>query len=215
MESYIEEKKKLYTAIIEFLENSDENNDELYMQKFNIFENIIQGQQIEENKEEIKEFLQIFKSISANHHRNPNFIKKINNILKFNKVQIKQTLSNNEIFYIFQDNKILLLLLLENDIITISEQIYVEIMSKLESNGNRFCYFFYPEIENFIGKEKMEYIKKELLIKYPNAFENFDKKRKEGENDSHICSLIRNDSIEEFISYMNRNNYSISSQIKS
>lgn len=42
---------------------------------------------------------------------------------------------------------------------------------------------------------------------------NFDKKRRIGENDSYICSLNRQDSVEEFIGYLNQKNYSLSSTI--
>lgn len=52
------------------------------------------------------------------------------------------------IYQNFKNNKILLLFLLQNQIIT--TMIYDEITTKIESNGNRFCHFFYPELENFI-----------------------------------------------------------------
>ena len=42
-----------------------------------------------------------------------------------------------------------------------------------------------------------------------NIFSNFDEKRRIGENDSYVCELIRNDSIEEFVSYVNQNNISV------
>lgn len=86
-------------------------------------------------------------------------------------------------------------------------------MSKIESNGNRYCYFFYPELENFVGEEEMKEVKKELLQKDQNIFENYDEKRKEGENDSYICSLMRQDLVEEFDSYVNKHSYSLSSEI--
>lgn len=43
---------------------------------------------------------------------------------------------------------------------------------------------------------------------------SFEKKCRIGENDSYICTLIRKDSVEEFISYINRINLSHSSKIK-
>lgn len=83
----------------------------------------------------------------------------------------------------------------------------------IDPNGNHYCHFFYPELDKFKGEEKMKNIKNELLSLNPTAFEHFEEKRQEGENDSHICSLIRNDSVEEFIAYINSNSISLSSKI--
>ena len=47
----------------------------------------------------------------------------------------------------------------------------------------------------------MKFFKSELLEEDPNSFTNYEEKRQEGENDSYICSLIREDSVEEFIAY--------------
>ena len=44
---------------------------------------------------------------------------------------------------------------------------------------------------------------------------NFDNNRKLGEDNSYICQLIRYDSIDEFISFTNQNNLSLSSKIQS
>ena len=87
-------------------------------------------------------------------------------------------------------------------------------MNTIEPNGFRLCHFFIPEIEKFIGEEKMKEMKDELLSKDPNFFKDYDIKRKEGENDSYICSLMRTDSVEEFISYVNRMSFSLSNEIK-
>ena len=44
--------------------------------------------------------------------------------------------------------------------------------------------------------------------------EEFDKKCRIGENDSKICELIRNDSINEFIEYVKKGNVSLTMRIK-
>ena len=59
----------------------------------------------------------------------------------------------------------------------------------------------------------MKSIKEDILSNNVTAFENYEEKRHEGENESHICSLIRNDSVEEFITYINRHNISVSSEL--
>lgn len=55
-----------------------------------------------------------------------------------------------------------------------------------------------------------------LKSKYDECIE--DSKREEkfliGENDSYICELIRNDSVQEFIKYVNQSNISLFSEIK-
>ena len=86
--------------------------------------------------------------------------------------------------------------------------------NKIDLNGNHYYHFFYHELEEFKSEEEMKSIKEENLTINANAFENYEEKRQDGENHSHICSLIRNDSVEEFIAYINRNNISISSEIK-
>lgn len=53
-----------------------------------------------------------------------------------------------------------------------------------------------------------------LIIIDEDIFNNFDKKRQEGENDSYICSLIRGDSFIEFISYVNFQKISLSGKIE-
>lgn len=59
----------------------------------------------------------------------------------------------------------------------------------------------------------MKDVKEELLMTNPNIFDDYESNRQEGENDSYICWLIRQDSIVEFVQYVNRMNYPLSSQI--
>ena len=214
MESYIVDKKKLYAAILEFLANSDENFDDTTNEKcFERLSAILNEQDKNGYCEDMKEFLRIIQNISFYHHRDTTFITRTKQLLLHYKDQIKQTLSNDEIFYIFEDNKLLVHFLLSNDVIRMTDKICEVMMNKYEPNGNRYCHFFYPELEQFLGEEKMKTVKNELLNKSSNIFDNYDMKREEGENDSHICSMIRNDSVEEFISYVTRSNYPLSSQI--
>lgn len=73
-----------------------------------------------------------------------------------------------------------------------------------------YCEYFSPEIKTFIDNQEnsdelhfpIELIQK-ISITVPT---DFNDKRKNGENDSYICNLIRNDSIDDFIVYINRNN---------
>ncbi|KAK8881362.1 hypothetical protein M9Y10_004098 [Tritrichomonas musculus] len=210
MEIYIEYKKKLYNTILEFLEESAEVSQPSFSQFCENMKNFC----FKGNREEMRQFLLTIKRISDHHRRDVNFIQRIEKILQHYKEQIKQTLSNEEIFHIFESNKLIVLFLFKNDIITISEDIYEQIVSKIETNGNRYCHFFYPELKAYKGEEEMKSIKEELLAHDPTIFDEFERKRQEGQNDSYICSQIRKDSVEEFISYINRHNISVSSEIK-
>ena len=78
-------------------------------------------------------------------------------------------------------------------------------------NIETYCEFFYPEIKNFINEKQKEEILKNLD---ENILNDFDLKRKEGENDKYICKLIRNDSVEEFIALYNKLNYSTDKMIE-
>ena len=77
MESYIEDKKNLYTSIHEFLEESDENSEKLPQELINI----IRNQQIEDDREEMHQFLEIIKSIGEHHHRDQHFNERMNQLL--------------------------------------------------------------------------------------------------------------------------------------
>ena len=84
---------------------------------------------------------------------------------------------------------------------------------KVENNYKRYFHFFIPELEKFVGEEKMKFVKNKLFKDDPNFFVNYEEKREECENDSYICLLIRKDSVEEFIKYLNRYNISPLSHI--
>ena len=164
MEGYITDKKKLYTAILEYLESSDDNSDdEPKKQFFEILTQIINQQFKNGDYEWMQEFLKIVKSINDNHRRYPNFVQNTQDLLQHYKEEIKQTMSNDSIFHLFEDNKLLVYFLLKNNIITMTSTISSYMMKKYEINGNRYCHFFYPELDHFLGEEKMEDVKKELL----------------------------------------------------
>ena len=168
--SYILKSKKIYTLFIDFIEE-EENTTNIY-----ILIDYFRNQKIEQNKYELKEFLVLISKISKNHHRNSNFIYKIQQIILLFVNDIKQTFSNNEIIKIFKNNKIILYFLLKNQIVIFDESNF-KMISKHEK-------YFQKTIEK-------------------NDEENLSI----GENDSYISKLIREDSIEEFIIYVNKTNF--------
>lgn len=208
IENYINAKKKFYKRFMKFIDNQNANDRlEDNVKLIQMLEN----QQIAKKREELQLLLCLISKISKNHHRSPNFINKILQILLFFKTEIEQTFSNSEIFHFFKGDKLLLLYLIENEFITIDESIVRMIYKRKQ---HKFCHFFFPEIKRFISDEKRELFERELLNHDPNIFDDFEKNRKIGENDSFICHLIRNDSIEHFVTFVNQTNFSLSSTIK-
>ena len=114
MESYIEDKKNLCMLIHKLIEESDEyNSNEVCNECFQQLINFNKSQQIEEDVEEMRQFLEIIKNIGENHHRNQHLNEVMNQIILHNKDQIKQNLTDMEIFHIFENNKKIVLFLLK------------------------------------------------------------------------------------------------------
>ena len=194
--NYIKAKNKIYNLLLEFLESDDDDDFDFTA----VLTNNIDV--------ELKYFLSLLSKITKNHHRTPIFNKKINQILNYLSNYITKYLSNSEIFDIFKSNKQILYILFQNHILVSDEYVSQSILS-----NHILSHFFYPEIQKFINKEDKEKLKNDLQLQNDDAISSFEIKRQIGENDSYICQLIRNDSIEEFVSYKNRTNMNISSII--
>ena len=207
IQQYVAKIKDLYAMLHSFLE--DTNDEEL---KFEELINLIYQQEYCSHKEEFEYFLIILSRISDNHHRNIDFIKKIKQILNCFSAKINHIFSNYEIYNIFKNNKIILLYLFDSKIIQIDKEISDNIIYRTESKCNYFRHFFYPEIKQFNDLFMLD-IKMAKSVMINPIFSNFDAYRHEGENHSFICSLIRKDSINEFIIFVNKFNYPLSSQI--
>ena len=181
VQQYLNAWKVLYNHLFDFIDDQEDSQ--------NNYQNLISDikyQNIAENKNEFRQFLQLIVLISNNHHRSPNFFNKIDQILSSLSPKIAQTFSNSEIFDIFNENKRVLLFLIKNDIFTFDEN-----LKKKIKNQNYLSYFDESD-EN-----------------------HAEVKKKKGENDSYLCQLIREDSIEEFIAYVNKTNCPLTSTIKS
>ena len=62
--------------------------------------------------------------------------------------------------------------------------------------------------------EKVNRIEKRILRKFNENVESFELNCQKGQTNSPLCTLIRQDSIQEFVSYVNRTNLSLTSTIK-
>ena len=91
---------------------------------------------------------------------------------------------------------------------------------------SKYHKFFYPEIEPFIKEELNEKndVKKCIQKRFDRIFleletnkmpDDFEMRRKIGENENEVCEIIRKDLIEKFIIYINKNDISLTTMIKS
>lgn len=205
IEEYFNQKKEFYNNILKYIEDGSDSNDTNYQ---NLIQNI-DNHGFSENKGELKEILRILSIISKNHHRYTGFFSKIEKILIYLKDKIKQNFSDIEIFNFFENNKLIILILLQNNIITIDKTLCDKILLK-NDNDKFFSHFFYPEINDNESKQR---IIDEISQMDPNIFDNFEQKRKLGENDSIICTIIRKDSVDEFVEFIKKSNFSLSNKI--
>ena len=194
--------KEIYDYFLIYIDDSDAVSEEDYI---NLIQ-IIDKSGIQQKKEVFNHFIGTMITVSNHHHRQLGFFDKIERILIKYQDFIKQNNTNNEIYELFESNKRLLYFLIKEKILILDEEIIQLIKSKPELNGTRFSDFFLNDID-------IDYHDNEILEYYSNHLDEYEEKRRIGENDSYICSLIRQDSIEEFVSYVNRTNFSLSSTI--
>ncbi|KAK8865550.1 hypothetical protein M9Y10_011106 [Tritrichomonas musculus] len=176
--------KAIQNAVLEFIDNENERS-------FDDIVSLLDYQKTHKDAHELKSILYLISKISENHHRVPSFFEKIQKILDYLKPDIKQSFSNSEIYNIFKGNNRILLLLIDEEIFTMDESIFKLITEKD---------YFYPEIH-----------KNDKNIELPD---NFEEKRRIGENDSNICEIIRNDQIDDFIINFHKNVFSLTMNIE-
>ena len=188
---YLEKMKTIQNAILEYLDDEREQIlDELSL--------LLKDQKNRQDIHELKTILYLISKIFQNYHRGPLFFDKIKTILNILKTEINQKFSNIEIFNIFKSNKRMLLLLIDEGILTVDNVI----SDKLYFFGD----YFYPEIQKF----NQTISNGEQTDVLPDDFEE---KRRIGENDQYLCELIRNDNIEDFVINYTKNLFSLTDQI--
>ncbi|KAK8837372.1 hypothetical protein M9Y10_036805 [Tritrichomonas musculus] len=191
---YIEQKKKLQSLLLNFVENKEEASED-----YNLLIEEIRKQLNMEDGNDLREFLHLISNVTYYHHRQQGFIEKIEQIINYFKNDIRQILSNSRIYDIFKDNKMMLLILFRNNLLSVNQDFIYRIRNNDEEN-----LFFYPEIKMFgKGEYWIARIEKKLLEYDPNIFLNFEKNRQKGENENFIAELIRKDLIKEFVEYYN------------
>lgn len=151
--------------------------------------------------------IQFLSAIPDNHHRFPNFFTKYEQIILFFKYEIKQKLSNFEIFQLFQKNKKVLLFLIQKQILILSETI-VNYLTQEKFTKLFYLLHLWPDvISNLDAHSNSVCANYEKVLTQKMYSENLNEKRLEGENELYICELIRNDSIDDFILYASKNQF--------
>ena len=193
VEDFIFHNKVLQEKILGFIEDKGEDD-------LKSITNTILDHNISKNSQKLFEIIHLVLKIMKNHQRSNNFFSKFERIFFEIKDGIKRNFSNTEIFIIFQNNKRILLFLFQNQVISVDKSICSLMKNSKFSKTMMYYYYFFPEIKSFLCKTEKNKIEKELFDLDQNIFQNFEEKRQLGENESYICTLIRNDSVEEFIS---------------
>ena len=207
IKKHADAKKDLHQSLQEFLDESNGEDEE------KSFKKLIKVANVEDSREKLEDLLHLLNSIACNQHRTDSFFTKIEKIVLHYSDKLKKTFSNRDLSLIFKESKNMLLMLLKNKIMSVDNDFFNEIVgtSVLKS-------FFYPELKSFIDENEKYKENADLIqICFGNGIDlnsDFERKRNEGENDSYICYLIRKDLVEEFVSFTNRSNMDLKSEIK-
>ena len=196
IQKYLDQMKEVQKQILDFIENGDNlEEDQKNLIKF------FDDKKIRQDKHELKATLRLIAQISNDHHRSPNLLAKIQQVILIFKKDIQHLFSNRQIFHIFRNSKRILLFLMEEKLINPDKSISSNIVN---SKYPKACYsqYFYPEFRSFLDSSLA-----------PSDPQSFDKLRKIGENDDPICKIIRDDKVKEFSSYVQKNTISLSSTI--
>ena len=192
---YFREMTKIQYQILEFI------NDEDCIDIQNFFKLVV-NKKIYTTKQNLISVLYLISNISDNCCHTPIIIHKIEQFLLFLKKDILNFFSNEEIFTIFKRNKKILLFLFNNKFI-FPDEYSSYVIKKTKYFKLNYPHFFYNEFRSFFDEKLRADIESSL-----ENICNYEEKRLIGENDHYICELIRNDSINEFISFINSNNIS-------
>ena len=195
---YIDQMKAIQSLLLNFFDEEPTPTSEETISKFIFFDQIT----TEGKKDRLIDILQLISQITNEHHRTSNFYGKIEKVLSLFTNEIKQTLSKSQIINFFSSNKLILHYLIRQQILVIDE----EVSAILMENGDYFIY----DLADFYQNESVRQIKAS-----GEKYKVYERKQEIGENDHLLCKFIRDDSIDDFIVYINKNNISLSSQINS
>lgn len=205
----IEKNKNVQEKILDFIENQEFNDN-----SFQILISYFEQQGISQNKKEFGEILRIISNISANHYRTKDFFVKFEKILSHYRNEILNYFDSNELFEIFKISKRILLFLYENEFIVPNESMFNYLSQNCAYGFEEQMLYFLPEFEEYTGNCTNYGIERAIAEFKKNNQKIIKDDRKSGENnDQYMYQLIRNDSIKEFVAYINETNHSLSETV--
>ena len=122
-QQFLDDMKKVQVNLLDFIDN--ESNDEDLFQKL---KKLFDDQKISEDQHKLEPVLHLLTVIANDHHRGPNFFDKIEQIIKLFKDDIKKYFTNWQIFTIFKSSKRILLILIEEGMLTLDSRVVKEIV---------------------------------------------------------------------------------------
>lgn len=181
-QQHILKMRKIQNALIRYIE-SDYHEDELFTKLIKLLKEL----EIPKNHMEFSEFLHLLSNISSHHPRGTGFFDKIFKILQQLKKDIKSNFSDSLIYNIFKENKRIVLFFIEEKIVDVAN-----IFNSIDDSV-----YFFPEIKPFLNQKDIDFYSSKIP-------EDLVEKRKNGENEMQICKMIREDMIDDFISYVTK-----------
>lgn len=179
---------------------------------FSQLESYLQEQKTVESRPSFTSFMCLISEISNNIFRSSSFLEKTLKIVRKCKSYFGQYYEALDCFNIFKNNKLLLLLLFQEQILTPNDQMNLIIQS-FPYKERYYPEYFYLEFQHLNNEETNQKILKNISISTKSLPPDFQKKRLVGENDHSLCSYIRNDDLEQFIDFINANNYKLNTEI--
>lgn len=190
LKTFLDKMRKIENNLLDAINDEGNKFNDNY---FNKKENFIANPNYQKD---FRSFISLIGNISNNHHRSPTFIDRIEKILLLFKDDLVNKLSSKEICETFVHNKVIFLFLIKNDIFKMDDS-NIKLIKKYIKDTK----YFEPEIT------KKKYDPESLSNEYLDN-------REKGENESQLCQIIRSDSIDDFIIYVNKTNLSLNSTIK-
>lgn len=204
-QNYLTILKCIEEKLLEYIENDKDD------ENFEKFKNAMINEKIIESEDSFKLILHLISSLSKYHLRTNNFYNKIYTILSTYS-SIIRSISNYEKFIIFQNDPVVLLYLFENKLLIPDQSIQTQMKDKDYFVQRLVFHFKYQEyfLKEFHSNDPN--MKKDYYDYFSN--EEYTKMKRTGENSNYICKLIREDLLNEFIEYINKNNIDPNDSIK-
>ncbi|KAK8896930.1 hypothetical protein M9Y10_014856 [Tritrichomonas musculus] len=208
IEEFVEKKKELYSTLLDFIETSDDFENEL-----STLIQVFEKQEILQDRVETLNLFNLISTLEENHYRTVAFYEKFEQLFNYIIKEKQFSISNSDLFQIYKNNKRMLLLLLEKNFLIPDELILAQIFQMNDLNRYPYPVYLYSGIKPYLNESQRKEIEREIN-NYHFKIDDFIKKCQKGENDLYVCELIRQDSIEEFISYVTQTNFPLSTKIK-